>query len=214
VARLAAASSVSCTYSISPTSRSLGSGAETSTISVTTPSGCSWTAVSNVPWVTITLGSSGSGNGTVSYSVAANPSPSSRTGTLTIAGQTFTITQAGSGITNTAPFGYVDIPAPGATVRGTIEVVGWGLDQEDSSLTAELLVDGNVVSSSPTRFARPDVCAAFASVSHCSSSNPGVRFSWATTTVSNGAHALSLRVTDPQGASATVGSRTVTVNNP
>lgn len=115
---------------------------------------------------------------------------------------------------NTAPFGYVDIPAPGATVQGTINVEGWGLDREDSSLTVQLWIDGSGVSSSPTRFARPDVCAAFASVSHCSSSNPGVRFSWNTATVSNGAHTLALRVTDPQGLSATVGSRTVTVNNP
>ena len=36
------------------------------------------------------------GNGTVGYSVAANASTSSRTGTLTIAGQTFTVTQDGS----------------------------------------------------------------------------------------------------------------------
>ncbi len=77
----------------------------------------------------------------------------------------------------------------------------------------QLLVDSNVVSSSPSRFSRPDVCAAFPNVAHCASSNPGVRFSWNTTTVSNGAHTLAFRVTDPQGASAVVGSRTVTVNN-
>ncbi len=86
-------------------------------------------------------------------------------------------------------------------MQGTTEVVGWVLDQEDSSLTVELLVDGSVVSSSPARFSRPDVCGAFATISHCSSSNPGVSFSWDTTTVSNGEHTLALRVTDPQGTS-------------
>lgn len=89
----------SCNYSISPTSRSHGSGAETGTVSVTAPSGCGWTASSNASWITITSGSSGSGNGTVSYSIATNTNANSRTGTLTIAGQTFTVTQAGSVVT-------------------------------------------------------------------------------------------------------------------
>jgi len=53
---------------------------------------CAWTAASNVPWVTVTAGASGSGNGTVNFTVADNPG-GDRTGTLTIAGQTFTVTQ-------------------------------------------------------------------------------------------------------------------------
>ena len=43
--------------------------------------------------MTITSGASGSGNGTVNFSVAAN-SGVLRTGTLTIAGRTLTVTQA------------------------------------------------------------------------------------------------------------------------
>lgn len=58
-------------------------------------SNCSWTAVSNNSWITITSGSSGSSAGTVSYSVAANGGPA-RTGTIAIGGQTFTITQQAS----------------------------------------------------------------------------------------------------------------------
>jgi len=58
--------------------------------------GCSWTAVSNNPeWIIITSGSSGIGNGRVNYEVAANTSTTSRTGTMTIAGETFTVTQEG-----------------------------------------------------------------------------------------------------------------------
>ena len=86
---------IACTYSISPTSRAHGSGAETGTVSVTAGTGCSWTAASNTSWMSITSGGSGAGSGTVGYSVAANTGTSSRTGTLTIAGQTFTVTQAG-----------------------------------------------------------------------------------------------------------------------
>jgi hypothetical protein len=83
-----------CTYSISPTSQSFDSNGGTGIVSVTTQSGCGWTAVSNASWITTTSGSSGSGNGTVNYSVGANTA-SARTGTMTIAGQTFTVSQNG-----------------------------------------------------------------------------------------------------------------------
>ena len=83
-----------CTNSISPTSQSIGSAGGTGTVNVTAASGCSWTAVSNASWITITSNSSGSGNGTLNYSVSANSTSSSQTGTMTIAGQTFTVTQS------------------------------------------------------------------------------------------------------------------------
>jgi uncharacterized membrane protein YdcZ (DUF606 family) len=53
---------------------------------------CAWTAVSNVPWITVTSGASGSTNGTTSFTVAANTGEE-RTGTLTVAGQTVSVTQ-------------------------------------------------------------------------------------------------------------------------
>ena len=66
------------------------------TVAVTSPGGCpAWTAVSNDPWITITAGESGIGNGTVTYTVGANPDVSPRTGTMTIAGRTFEVEQAG-----------------------------------------------------------------------------------------------------------------------
>lgn len=86
--------SVSCTFSLSPPSESFGSSGGTGNLSVSGPDACSWTAVSNDSWITVTSGSSGSGDGTVSYSVAANPSTSPRSGTITIAALTFTVNQA------------------------------------------------------------------------------------------------------------------------
>ena len=78
-----------------PTSRAIGSGLHTEqTVKVTTISGCTWTATSNASWLTITSGASGTGSGDVTYSVAAN-SGGVRTGTLTIADQTLTVTQQG-----------------------------------------------------------------------------------------------------------------------
>jgi hypothetical protein len=86
-----------CSFSISPTSASVAAASSSGTVTVTATAGCSWTAVSNASFITITSGASGTGNGTVGYSVAANVATTSRTGTLTIAGQTFTVTQAGTG---------------------------------------------------------------------------------------------------------------------
>ena len=86
---------ISCTYSISPTSQSFGDIGGSGDVSVTSPGDCSWTATSNDDWITVTSGDSGSGSGTVGYSVAANPNADSRTGTMTIAGETFTATQDG-----------------------------------------------------------------------------------------------------------------------
>ena len=80
---------------ISPTSVSgvVNNGATGNVTVTVTSANSNWTAVSNATWITVTAGSSGSGNGTVTYSVASNLTGARRTGTLTIAGQTFTLTQ-------------------------------------------------------------------------------------------------------------------------
>jgi hypothetical protein len=70
-----------------------GTGSVTITASPTT---CVWTATSNVTWITVTSSGNGSGNGVIGYSVAENAATSSRTGTITIGGKTFTITQQGT----------------------------------------------------------------------------------------------------------------------
>src|SRR5439155_1078934 len=83
----------SCVYNLSTTSVSVPSIATTGSLSVGTGTSCSWTAVSNVPWITITGGASGTGIGTVTYSVAANTG-AARPATTTATGQQATITQA------------------------------------------------------------------------------------------------------------------------
>ncbi len=85
----------SCDYSVSPANNSFNSDGGTGSVSITAQSGCSWTAVSNASWITVTSGNSGTGNGTVNYSVSSYSGTSSRTGTITIAGKTFTVTQSG-----------------------------------------------------------------------------------------------------------------------
>ena len=84
-----------CIYNLSPVIRSHGPVAQTGRVSVPAQSqNCGWTARSNASWITITSGSIGNGPGSVVYSLAANLSTNERSGTLTIADQTFTIVQA------------------------------------------------------------------------------------------------------------------------
>jgi hypothetical protein len=90
-----------CTFSLSASSASIGSGDGTGTVNVISGgSGCtgSWSSSPNATWLSVSSGGSGSGAGTttLTYAAAANESASARSGTLTIAGHTFTVNQAGS----------------------------------------------------------------------------------------------------------------------
>jgi hypothetical protein len=82
-----------CSFSINPTSQSVAySGAGGSIAVNANGDSCSWTAQSNVGWLTLNS-NSGHGNSAVQFTAAANPTRASRTGTVTIAGQTFTVNQ-------------------------------------------------------------------------------------------------------------------------
>jgi hypothetical protein len=83
-----------CTFAITPSTDEVGKDGGSGNVTVQAGIGCAWTAVSNVPWITIVSGATGSGDGVVKYTVDKNdPGAMARTGTLTIAGQTFTVTQ-------------------------------------------------------------------------------------------------------------------------
>jgi S-layer homology domain len=96
----AMAGGVSCA-SITQTSKSVAANGGADTIAVAAPDGCAWTATSNDGFISITAGASGIGNNAVSYSVAANAG-AARSGTITVAGQTFTVYQG---------MAFSDVPA-------------------------------------------------------------------------------------------------------
>ncbi len=99
----------SCSFTINPTSKNFASGPGAGGIGVSASStSCSWTAVSNDPWISITSGASGTGNGLVSFSVALNTGIA-RTGTITVAGQTFTVNQDAGAF---AGLQYYPLPKP------------------------------------------------------------------------------------------------------
>ncbi len=87
-----------CVFGITPSSVSFPSNGGTSSINVgASSSTCTFSAVSNNPaFLVVNSPASGSGNSSVSYSVISNPSGASRTGTIAVAGQTFTVVEAGT----------------------------------------------------------------------------------------------------------------------
>ena len=92
-----AQASFGCSFLLTPTATAFSSAGGTATFSVATLSGCAWTAATTAPWITIVTSASGSGLGVVGISAAANPGDA-RTGTVTVGGQIFTVTQAGAAI--------------------------------------------------------------------------------------------------------------------
>src|SRR6185503_2154929 len=87
---------VACSYSLSAPGANVGATAASGTVSVTADTSCGWsTSTSDPLWLTCSP-ANGTGSGVVTWSVAANSSCTPRSGTLTIAGQRFTINQAAS----------------------------------------------------------------------------------------------------------------------
>ena len=133
-----------CAFSISPDTRSLPASGGSGTVAVTGGTGCAWTATRNASWITITSGASGTGNGTVNFTVPATSGPS-RSGTLTIAGRTFTVNQ-GQGCTMTLSAGSSSEPAGGG--GGSFEVrtadgCGWTASSSANWLTVTGGATGN-----------------------------------------------------------------------
>jgi uncharacterized protein (TIGR03437 family) len=147
-----------CTFSVNVQQISAPAAGLSGTLDVTTNlPDCSWTATSNAPWLFVISGTPGQGNGTVSYSVAQNDT-FARMGTLTIAGETVTVSQAaaagvgpsisfiGSSATGASPFAAGQLvsiygaqlgPTPGAGAQ-----IGPGGVVTNSNSGTQVLFDG------------------------------------------------------------------------
>lgn len=101
-----------CTSTVTPGTVSVSSIGSNSALSVITGQSCSWTATSDVSWVTVTF-ATGVGLGQVQFTVAANPTTASRSGTLTVAGHVVTVTQAANSCSYTVTPTTVAAPAIG-----------------------------------------------------------------------------------------------------
>ncbi len=86
-----------CANTISPSAQAVSASGGAGTINLTAAAGCNWMAVSNDGWLIINSNASGSGSAVITYEARENFAEHFRTGTITIAGQTFTVQQAGLG---------------------------------------------------------------------------------------------------------------------
>jgi uncharacterized protein (TIGR03437 family) len=128
-----------CSYALSATSATAAAAGASGSVTVAAGPPCTWTAQSNTAWITISDGATGTGDGTVSFAAAANAG-AARSGTLTIAGQTVTISQDGATQSAVAPGGIIAAGAFGAfpTVApgSWIEIYGSNLAPSVGTWTA------------------------------------------------------------------------------
>jgi hypothetical protein len=82
-----------CVFTINPTSATIPAAGGGSSVAVSSAAGCAWTAVSQTPWIVVASGASGAGDGVVQLTVEPNATGAARAGTVTIAGQAFTVNQ-------------------------------------------------------------------------------------------------------------------------
>lgn len=226
-----------CAYTVTPLSVSAGVGGGAWGVAVSTVSECSWASTPNVPWITVVTPSQQMAAGSVAFNVAPN-SGLTRVGTLTIAGQTVTVSQAGTPAA--PPFGVIDTPVNGSSGQaGAINFTGWALSSATIAKVAlcrePVTGEGNttdphcLLSSSPTGLVylgnavlvpgvRPDVAATFPGY-------PNNNWGWgaqiltnylpATTgqQLGNGTYKLHAIAADPGGLSTDLGTTIISAAN-
>ncbi len=82
---------------LSPTTASYTTDGGSGTVKVTVDAGVSWSATPNVPWLHVTK-ATGLSSGDVAYTVDAHTEVTARSGSITIAGQIFAVTQTGTDV--------------------------------------------------------------------------------------------------------------------
>ena len=91
-----------CVFSLDRANAAVSADGGPVTVAVSGVPGCARTATSAAPWITVVAGANGTGSGAVTFNVASNSGAAPRSGTLTIAGLPFTVTQAAAGASATS----------------------------------------------------------------------------------------------------------------
>lgn len=84
-----------CTFALSANRYISPAAGGSSSVNLITQDNCSWTVVNNTPWIVMISGPTGQGSRAVNFFVQPH-SGAPRTGTITIAGLTFTVEQVGT----------------------------------------------------------------------------------------------------------------------
>jgi hypothetical protein len=113
---------------------------------------------------------------------------------LTLLAGCFILTAAAAAASPTA-FGNVDSPKPSTTVYGVVAVKGWVLDINAVD-NIKIYVDGTFVNTADINLPRPDVLNVFPTYVLSPTANPGFITSFFAAAFSNGAHVLTVLVTE------------------
>jgi hypothetical protein len=193
-----------------------------------------WTATSNVSWLSLTPGS-GSGAATLVASINAGaaslPAPGTAAATITVsavgAANSPTATVNLNLLTpaqGTAPVGVIDTPVDGqGNVTGAIPVTGWAVD--DVGVTRVRILRNPIAGEDPSQLvpigdavfvagARPDVAATYPSAPLKDQAGWGyMLLTNALPNQGNGTFTLVAYADDAQGRTTLLGSRTISCTN-
>ncbi|HMJ92110.1 MAG TPA: BACON domain-containing carbohydrate-binding protein, partial [Candidatus Acidoferrum sp.] len=127
---------VPCIFALSTNAANYGAGGFSGSVDVTAGSGCSWDIFNTNSWITIQPPLiNRTNNGTVNYSADPNIVGFPRTGVVTIAGESFTVTQAAaqcflSIATNNAS--HSNGPGTGSVVVSAVSGCTWTVENNNS----------------------------------------------------------------------------------
>ena len=135
-----------CSFTIVPLTSSTSSAGGSAPLAVNaSASTCAWNSTPIDPWISI-LPTSGVGSATVQVTVGANLSAASRIGTMSIAGQTYTLNQAGVGCSPSLSSAGTSISSSGGPTSFNITAPAgctWSADTGPSWITATSPVSGS-----------------------------------------------------------------------
>jgi hypothetical protein len=101
------------------------------------------------------------------------------------------------------PFGSIDNPTEGQTVSGVVGVSGFVLDQSSID-RVDLLVDGALVGTAEMNLPRVDVLLLFPTYANSPTASPGFLTSFLASNYTDGAHTVSIRVTESASQAQTI----------
>lgn len=137
-----------CTYRLAATGESIAASGGTGMVEVLAGTLCGWSASSSAAWLTVTSGATGVSSDWVSYSVAPNTSTATRTATLTIAGLSYAVTQAGaSSQSNVAPAVRITRPVSGSVAKlgAPLRITAEASDPDGAIAKVEFYASGTLI---------------------------------------------------------------------
>ncbi|HET8797596.1 MAG TPA: Ig-like domain-containing protein [Thermoanaerobaculia bacterium] len=103
-----------------------------------------------------------------------------------------------------AGYGFIEYPNAFDFIGGTVMFRGWALDDQESVVSVEIIVDGNFVGHAQYGYPRPDVAEQYPFIFGANRS--GWIFEFDTRKLTNGRHRVTARTVDASGDRTEIGS--------